>query len=208
MTGAPGLADADADMLKEYVSNLTGGEGAEQSVEWLDAQARKGAQSVLSSLSASLAGGVAVGVVATILGALAAVAGAAEAAGAALASGLLAGGSVAYFIVRSLHAAAQAGEAGWARSWTWATNLGTQADDALSDVRRRQQAVWLAVTGAPWRFQAFTSRARLRAQLLVGVTWALVIAGGLLVLLGAFEALNDAATPTYTTPTYTFSTTP
>jgi hypothetical protein len=197
-TTARSLQKQDLAPLEEYVANLTGGERAEQVVAFLDAKAEEAAKSVLSSLNSYLATGVLAGAGATALGIVAAFTGAAvsagEAAGAAGVGVLLAGGGAAWIIVRGVAAALKAGSEAasdaWLKTWAWAQSLGKRSDEAMSRARLLQASIWGTSTGAPWRFKPLTDRARTRAQLLVGLTWALLALGGLLV---AYGVINGAA---------------
>jgi hypothetical protein len=190
VTTAQGFADGDAAILKEYVGNLVGGEGAQQTVEWLDAQAKSLAKKTLSSLMNMLSTGVAVGFLATVFGVVAAVAGTLEAAGAALTGVLIGGGSLGFVLFRGIYFASQGGSRAWVQSWSWAESLGKEADAALAAARSQQERVWRAATAAPWRVESFTAKARSRAQLCVGIAWLLIAAAVVLVLIGAGGALS------------------
>jgi hypothetical protein len=197
LTTAQGFRDEDAAMLKEYVVSLVGGESAEASVAWLDAQAKRLAKAAISTITNVLTGGVLAGGAATVVGVIVLIAGAAVDAGAGLVTAFLGGGSVTYAIWRTIGAAADGGQQAWIQSWGWASSIGVQSDAALADARHRSRAIWAGATGAPWRVRPFTAAARERAQLLVGAAWTLVAVGALLMAIGAWSAvsaLSDAQT--------------
>lgn len=148
-----------------------------------------------------------------MLGALAVLSGAAteagEAIGASIIALLLTGGSATYLVVRSLAYAGQAGgqatSDAWIKSWSWAAALGTTSDTAMRRARELQAAIWRANVGAPWVYTTFTSKARTRAQLLVGAAWLLLGLGALFVGIGiyqAFEAYSQQTAPTSPAPIF------
>lgn len=203
VTTAQGLRDEDAAVLKEYVVNLVGGEDIEASVAWLDSQAKKLANSAISTITTVLSGGVLAGGAAAVAGVVVLIVSAGVDAGAGLATALLGGGSVAYFIVRTIGAAAEGGQQAWVKSWGWASSIGVASDAALADARQRSREIWATAIGAPWRGKLFTAAARQRAQVLVGAAWTLVAIGVLLIGIGALEAisaLNDTQVTTLPQP--------
>jgi hypothetical protein len=83
---------------------------------------------------------------------------------------------------------AEAGQEAFVESWNWASNLGQQSDAAPAEPRSRTEALWAKATRAPWRGERFTDKARSRAYTLVVVSWLLVIAGMVMIVIGAVEA--------------------
>lgn len=218
VTTARDLRDRDLAPLKEYVGNLTGGEAVERLVSGLDAEAEEGAKKALRDLTASLLVGTATGVVATILGIVTLAAGGAIAAGEAVGGEalplLFAGGSVTVMIARALYVAAQsasqATSEAWIKTWGWADSLGKTSDAAMRRARELQANIWHAATGGSWAFTPFTDKARTRAKLLVGTTWALLGLGAVLVGVGVLQAYDayaaeQARLPEFPSPPPTFT---
>jgi hypothetical protein len=204
VTTAPGLDASDLAPLREYVEAL--GDGDELSprlVNFIDAQAEKRARQVLSSLTQSLTAGVFVGILATVAGIFSAFVLSAQNAGAALFTAFVGGGAVAVTILRGVYYASRAGGASWVQSWSWAGSLGQRSDWQLARSRTLQAELARATSGHAWPIPAFTARARTRAQLLVGLMWALIGLGAVLVaigFIGAFDNWGQSQLPTTTSP--------
>lgn len=190
-TTATGLTDATLAPLKEYASNLKGGERIESSVDALDNQVQSYASKVLKDLWAVLTTGTAVGILAVIADIVLLAAIAAESFGAFLFGAVIAGGSALIFVLRSADVASRALTQAWEASWGWASSLGVPADAALSEARRLQREMLQRVAGGGLELQRFTDRVRTRAQIVMGVAWSAVGIAVVLVVIGFAQAAMD-----------------
>lgn len=187
-TTATGLTDGTLAPLKEYASNLKGGERIESSVDALDNQAQSFASEVLKDLWGFLTTGAVVGMFAVIadIVLLAAIAG--QRIGALIFGAVIAAGSALIFVIRSADVASRWLAQTWQATWDWASSLGVAADAALSEARRLQREMLQREAGGGLGLQRFTDRVRTRAQIVMGVAWSAVVIAGVLVAFGIVQA--------------------
>ena len=190
VTTAPGLTDEAVAPLREYVTNLSGGETLVGAVDALDREAESFAKNVLRDLSTLLATSQTVGVVATVVNVVMAIALAAESAGVFIFSLVIAGGSALIFVLRAGAMATQAMQRAWSRGWSWAASLGKAADGSLEHARQVQRDVLqrAGVGGVP--APSFTTKVRGRAQAILAFVWLAVGLAVILVGIGFYQAAN------------------
>ncbi len=153
MSRGRGLKDSATDPLKAYVGSLSGGEFAEQSVRYLDQQARQAVIAAGKTLYSALLGTAALSGVTLTLGIVFAAAHTAENIGATAWAAFVAGGSAAYGLYRLVVASASGLSSGYIRSMDWASNVGRRSDAALAKLVRLHSA-----SGKPQLRPHFPSR--------------------------------------------------
>jgi hypothetical protein len=183
-TGRPA---SEVAKLEALVRTLTGGKKAEWAVKQIDALARR----ALRDLWKSLADGVAVGVVSFVAGLISVFVLAAQDVGAGLFFFVAGGSAAVVFVLRALQAGSPMVEQAWLHSVSWAEEIGTVADRALSPAR----ALVTQIVG-PGASQPFTTKARTRAQIIVWLSWALAVLGAGMIVYGFVEAAGSSTTPT------------
>ncbi|MDQ2757863.1 MAG: hypothetical protein M3Y71_15130 [Actinomycetota bacterium] len=190
-TGA-GVTDPALIQLVDYVGSLEGGERAEKAVGYLDAQAQKAMQKALSIVGqAALSGSLVLGAgVSVVLGWAVTFTDVLQQVGSAAFATLVGGGSVGVALFRGLVSTSQAAGEATTRGWAWAESVGVPSDIALKDARERQGRCWAGAGGRPTAPTPFSSRARSRAQVIVGGLLAVAGVGLLFVLYGAYEAYS------------------
>jgi hypothetical protein len=188
---ARGIDSATLSELGRYAANLRGGERVESSVDALDNQVKSFATRVLKDLWALLTTGVFVGVLGIAANVLLVAALAAQSFGAFIFGALIAGGSVAIFVLRAGAVAGQMFQSIWDGTWGWASGLGAAADRILGDAREKQARVLQRYAAGGLAMQRFTDRVRTRAQLVVGFAWAAVGVAAVLIVIGFAAAAND-----------------
>lgn len=180
--------------LRDFASNLVGGESAERAVAYFDEKATAAAASILSSITSSLVGGVLAGSAATVVAVAALVAGFFDQLGQAAFATLIAGGSAAFALIRGTYVSGQAAGSAADQGWAWASSLGTRSDKALRTARQHRQTVWGGAGGGMNIGQPFTAIARDRAMLMVGAAIVLGVVAVVLVgmgVLNGYEAWSD-----------------
>jgi hypothetical protein len=202
VTTASGTSDADLAPLKEYVANLTGGEGTVAAVETFDRKAREGAKQVFEELMSLLTTSALTGVGAAVVSFVTFVALAIQSAGTFIFGLVIAGGSAVMVVLRSGQVVAELSQRAWLKSWTWATALGVPTDRVLQPVRQKQTEVLRRAGIAGPAPRRITDDVRSRATLVLGVVWGFVVLAGVLLVIGFYEGFTDwwASSPYNTDP--------
>jgi hypothetical protein len=186
-----GLSQRKVAPLKEYVTQVKGGEGVESSIDAMDRQVQGFVKTVLRDLWSLLTTGVFAGTLAVIGDVVLVVAIAGEMVGAWLFGMLIAGGGAAYYLLRGGAMAGQGMSLAWKTTWEWASSVGTAADNALAEPRALQAQILQRAAAGGLAMTRFTDRVRMRAQLVMGFAWAAVGIALILMAVGFYEAATD-----------------
>jgi negative regulator of sigma E activity len=91
------------------------------------------------------------------------------------------------------------------KSWDWAKGLGRASDEAMTQTRSLRNEIWPG-SEAQWESQRFTTKVRTWAQVILGLTWVLIVLAVVLVAIGFFRAVAERSNPQplSATPTLSF----
>jgi hypothetical protein len=187
-----GPEDEQVASFGEFVAGLSGaGDVAERTVDLLDAGAREGARTAMRVLTQALYRKALAGLIAFGIGVASGLWLAAQQVGAALVPVALGFGLVS-FAWYAFNGFRLGLGWGWIRSWRWATRLGQRSDAAMAVARSLEQGFWES-TGAVFPSpMLFTTRARRRAVVVVGLSWVAILLGIAAVISGFLIALDPS----------------
>jgi hypothetical protein len=187
-----GPEDEQVASFGEFVASLSGaGELAERTVDLLDAGARESARTAMRVLTNALYQKALAAVAAFAIGVASGVWLAAQYVGAVLVPVALGAGlaSFAWYAFKGF----QLGLGwGWIRSWRWATRVGQRSDAAMAVARSLEESFWEAAGAVFPPSPLFTTRARRRAMVVVGLSWIAILLGIAAVISGFLIALDPS----------------
>lgn len=196
-TRAQGVTANDLEPLKTWVDDYVEGGRADKSVDYLDKKAIALASNVMATVSAWAFSGATIfgGVIGIAAALYLNVVDAGTAFGQAVTSGAISGGLLVYALRAVFFAAPGAAQA----TWDEASSLGRRSEKALGETSVPvERELWGLTGGATYPGITFTSKARIRAQTLVGLTFFVI---GLAVVAFAFGVLHAFSTAG-STPTF------
>lgn len=188
-TTAVGTTD-QLNVLREYTSELVGGERVDKSLQVLDSKATKAANSALAAAATWAWTGTAPAWVLSGFGFVVGILGFAFDSGAAFAAALAVGAVPGVLIARGLQLSPKAFE-GLGSLWSDASGVGRRTEAVFSKgVTSSGGEIWRMSGGRAYVPQRLTAKARNRTQAIVGSALAVLVVVAVIFVAGAYSALS------------------
>ncbi|MEO6124476.1 MAG: hypothetical protein ABIR32_12265 [Ilumatobacteraceae bacterium] len=189
-TTAVGTTD-QLDALRNYTSDLVGGEIVDKSLQVLDSKATKAANSALAAAATWAWTGTAPAWILSAVGFVVGILGFAFDSGAAFGTALAAGAVPGIVIARGLQLSPKAFEE-LGSLWTNASNVGRPSERVLAkDVATGGAEIWRLSGGRGYAPQQLTAKARSRTQAIVGSALTVLGVVAVIFVAGAYSALSS-----------------